>query len=519
MAPGLHLQRVGRVLVLRPRGPTHRGRLTHPRPGCRGSWVSRRVAPRDPETFDSPGAGSGIRTQVAHLSQRPESKRWDRRTLWNRREGGDTVELWNTRSRRKETFTAGKTARVYVCGITPYATTHLGHARTYLVFDVLIRELERLGHAVRYVQNVTDVDDPLYARARELGRPSADVAAEFTRTFLRDMAALRVRPPDVMPRVSREIEPIQDVIAGLLKRGHAYSREGHVYFRVGSFGRYGELSRLEREQMIGIAAERGEDPSDPRKEDPLDFPLWKPSGPGEDSWPSPWGVGRPGWHVECSAMALKYLGPQLDVHGGGSDLIYPHHESEVAQSESCTSRSPFARFWVHVEMVRLGGIKMSKSLGNLVLVGDLLPRFGADALRYYLLGTHYREPLDYSEEGLQRSAERAERLCRALEVPCPVVDVALLSDHRRRFDAALADDLDTPAALEALDSFAEAVLRAPGGDGFSATAATLDEMAGRIGLREEPAAAGTGKDSATTDRTGAPEPGDAHAHADRGRVA
>ncbi len=392
------------------------------------------------------------------------------------------MRLWNTLAGRHEAFTAGDLVRLYVCGITPYDTTHLGHARTYVVFDVLVRELERRGHAVRYVQNVTDVDDPLYARARDLGRTTADLAAEFTRVFARDMAALGVRPPDVVPRASQEIGAMQRVIAGLLDGGHAYARDGRVYFRVRSFPDYGKLSKLDRPVMVELAREKGEDPADPRKEDPLDFLLWKPSQPGEDSWPSPWGAGRPGWHVECSAMSLKYLGPRLDIHGGGADLIYPHHENEIAQSESFTGRSPFARFWVHVAMVRLGGVKMSKSLGNLVLVDDLLPRFGPAALRHYLLSRHYREPLDYSEDDLRVSAERVGRLLRALRAPGQAAGSAGLERCRERFDVALADDLDTPAALAELDAVAQMALSPPAGRAQASCAGALRAMAERLGL-------------------------------------
>ncbi|MBI2939354.1 MAG: cysteine--tRNA ligase [Chloroflexi bacterium] len=391
------------------------------------------------------------------------------------------MRLWNTLTRRKDTFTAGKVVRLYVCGITPYATTHLGHARTYVLFDVLIRELEHQGHAVRYVQNVTDVDDPLYARARDLGRTSADLAAEFTRVFQRDMAALGARPPDVQPRASEEIAEMQHVIARLLDRGHAYRRGAEVYFRVRSFPHYGELSKLDRAQMVALTRERGEDPADPRKEDPLDFLVWKPSQPDEDSWPSPWGRGRPGWHIECSAMALRYLGARLDIHGGGTDLIYPHHESEIAQSEASTGQSPFARFWVHVEMVRLGGIKMSKSLGNMVLVGDVLPRFTPAALRHYLLSKHYRTPLDYDPDDLEASAACAERLRRVLQTPHRAVDGSSLTAWQQRFDAALDDDLDTPAALEALDGAVQLTLGAPAG-GTSDQQKVLEGMVSRLGL-------------------------------------
>jgi L-cysteine:1D-myo-inositol 2-amino-2-deoxy-alpha-D-glucopyranoside ligase len=394
------------------------------------------------------------------------------------------LQLWNSRTRSKETFDAGPIVRIYVCGITPYATTHLGHARTYLIFDVLIREIERRGHVVRYAQNVTDVDDPLFDKAQQLNISVTELAQECTRIFQDDLAALRVRPPDYYPRASDEIVSMQEIIAKLIATGHAYASGDKVYYRVRSFPAYGNFSRLSREQMISVAADRGEDPTDPAKEDPLDFILWKPSRPGEASWPSPWGVGRPGWHIECSAMSTRYLGPQLDIHGGGSDLIYPHHEHEIAQTEAATGKAPFARFWMHAEMVQLGGIKMSKSLGNLILVRELRQRVDPLVVRHYLLSTHYRDFLDYSEAELLASKEKLERLQRALRGPSTHVDAAELEALEYRFDRALADDLDTPAALTALDTAARAVLGAPSDDGTGEGQIRLHAMAVRLGLAD-----------------------------------
>ena len=398
------------------------------------------------------------------------------------------MQLWNTATRRKDPFSVGPEARIYVCGITPYATTHLGHARTYLVFDVLIRELERQGHVVRYCQNVTDVDDPLFDKAQELGKPVQEVAAEFTGIFQRDMAALGVRPPDFYPHASDEVGEMQKVIADLYDKGLAYTRDGVTYFRASRFPRYGQISKLDYDQMVATARERGEDPSDPRKEYPLDFVLWKPSRPGEASWPSPWGVGRPGWHIECSAMALRHLGAELDVHGGGTDLIYPHHEHEAAQAESATGHIPFSRFWVHVEMVLLGGIKMSKSLGNLILVRDLIPKYDPRAVRHYLLETHYRRELDYSEESLQRAAEEMRSLDRALALPPTAVPEAAWRMMADAFDAALADDLNTPGALVSLSEATRLVLHSAEGPVSGDWAmlpnaqAELRAMAARLGL-------------------------------------
>ena len=398
------------------------------------------------------------------------------------------MQLWNTATRRKDPFSAGPEARFYVCGITPYATTHLGHARTYLVFDVLIKELERAGHVVRYCQNVTDVDDPLFDKALELGKSVQEVAAEFTGIFKRDMAALGVRPPDFYPHASEEVDGMQRVIGDLIGKELAYTRDGVTYFRSSRFPRYGQISKLDYDQMVAIARERGEDPSDRRKEYPLDFVLWKPSRPGEQSWPSPWGVGRPGWHIECSAMALRYLGAELDVHGGGTDLIYPHHEHEAAQTESATGHSPFSRFWVHVEMVLLGGIKMSKSLGNLILVRELTPTFDPRAIRRYLLETHYRSELDYSEESLRCAAEEIRSLDRALALAPTAVPEGAWREVADAFNSALADDLDTPGALSCLAEATRLVLHSAAGplSGAWATVpdaqAELRAMAARLGL-------------------------------------
>ena len=334
---------------------------------------------------------------------------------------------------------------LYVCGITPYDTTHLGHAFTYVAFDVLVRALRAAGQPVRYVQNVTDVDDDIIRRARELGTTWDRLAVKETALYEADMAALNVRPPDVFPRASQTIPKIIDLVRRLEAQGHAYQRDGHVYFRVGSVTDYGRLSRLSREAMITLSAQRGADPNDPRKQDPLDFVLWQSSAPDEPLWESPWGEGRPGWHIECSAMALEHLGKQVDVHGGGTDLIFPHHESEIAQSESVTGVRPFARIWVHVGMLGYQGEKMSKSLRNLVLVGDLLRRYDADSIRVLLLRHHYREPWEYTGDQLDDAAEWTQRLRQAARGSGDGRGDSLLAVR-----AALEDDLDTPRALRLL---------------------------------------------------------------------
>jgi L-cysteine:1D-myo-inositol 2-amino-2-deoxy-alpha-D-glucopyranoside ligase len=340
---------------------------------------------------------------------------------------------------------AHRTVGIYVCGITPYDTTHLGHAFTYVAFDVLVRALRAAGQPVRYVQNVTDVDDDIIRRARELGTTWDRLAAKETALYEADMAALNVGPPDVFPRASDTIPKIIDLVRLLEAQGHAYHRAGNVYFRVGSVTDYGRLSRLNREEMLKLSGQRGADPNDPRKQDPLDFVLWQASAPDEPRWQSPWGEGRPGWHIECSAMALEHLGEQVDIHGGGADLIFPHHESEIAQSESVTGVRPFARLWVHVGMLRYHGEKMSKSLRNLVLVGDLLQRYDADSIRVLLLRHHYREPWEYTEGQLEDAAEWTHRLRQAARAPGDKS-----GDSPLAVRTALEDDLDTPRALHLL---------------------------------------------------------------------
>jgi len=354
---------------------------------------------------------------------------------------------------------------LYVCGVTPYDTGHLGHAFTYVSFDVLHRYLEYLGHDVVYVQNLTDVDDDLLKRARELGEDYLALGNRHVTTFLTEMAALNWLPPDRYPRATEHIPQMRAMIARLLERGHAYRAEGHVYYDVGSWPAYGELSRLPRDAMLPIANERGNMPDMPGKRDPLDFVLWQPSAPDEPAWDSPWGAGRPGWHIECSAMSTAYLGPRFEIHGGGADLAFPHHESEIAQSEGASDERPFVRWWMHAGMLRFEEEKMSKSLGNLVLVRDLLASYPGDAIRHYLVSNHYRAEVRFHEADVEASAVAVARLRRAamlaeeLEPLAPALaDPAALhpvvADHRARFLAAMDADLNTPAALPELHALA-----------------------------------------------------------------
>jgi L-cysteine:1D-myo-inositol 2-amino-2-deoxy-alpha-D-glucopyranoside ligase len=352
---------------------------------------------------------------------------------------------------------------LYVCGVTPYDTGHLGHAFTYVSFDVLHRYLEYLGHDVVYVQNLTDVDDDMLRKARETGEDYLELGNRHVTTFLTEMAALNWLPPDHYPRATEHIPQMLAMIGRLVGEGLAYPAAGNVFFSIDAWPRYGELSHLSRDEMLPLANQRGNVPDMPGKRDPLDFVLWQRSLEDEPSWPSPWGAGRPGWHIECSAMATAYLGERFEVHGGGGDLAFPHHESELAQTQGATGVTPWVAHWAHAGMLRYGGEKMSKSLGNLVLVRDLLRTYPGDAIRHYLVSHHYRAEVDFREEDLARSADAVARLrgacLRAEELgsaaPAAVADDELepaVREHRDRFLAAMDDDLDTPRALAELDA-------------------------------------------------------------------
>jgi cysteinyl-tRNA synthetase len=344
---------------------------------------------------------------------------------------------------------------VYVCGITPYDTTHLGHAFTFVQFDTLVRTLRWRGREVRYIQNITDIDDSILARARREGVDWKQLGDEQSDQYQADMRGLNVVPPTHLVRATSAISTMLQMIEKLVALGAAYPTQGGgVFFRVRSVPTYGELSKLNRHEMLEIAAQQDDaDVDDPRKEDPLDFVLWKGwSGrPDEPSWPSPWGRGRPGWHIECSALCYQHFGPQLTLHGGGADLRFPHHESEIAQSERFTGLRPFVRIWMHASMVCMDGAKMSKSLGNMVFVRDLLQRYSADAVRIYLLRHHYRDVWEWSSPELDSAAEFARALARAARAPD--------TGSADAFIAALNDDLHTARALAVLESTGGSTLR------------------------------------------------------------
>lgn len=394
------------------------------------------------------------------------------------------LRLHNDLTGADEPFHArDRRAGLYVCGITPYDATHLGHAFTYCSFDVLVRYLEQQGIAVRYVQNVTDVDDDILRKARETGEDWYALGNRWVRRFIDDMEALNVRPPDAFPRASEAIADIIETAEALVARGFAYVRNGSVYYRA-ALAPFGSLSGLAPEEWLSIAGQRGNKPDDPNKESPLDFVLWQAQAPGEPAWPSPWGPGRPGWHIECSALSARYLGPTVDIHGGGADLSFPHHECEIAQSEARSGRRPFARFWLHTGMVEYQGAKMSKSLGNLVMVDQLLQDYPPDALRLYLAMHHYREPWSYEETDLARAARMVRRWRAAAEAPQAArVGVALEEACRRAFTSALADDLDTPRAIAVLDQLVEA-MSGPSQKGEQRSGPqVLRELAAILGLR------------------------------------
>ncbi|HEY8921814.1 MAG TPA: cysteine--tRNA ligase [Candidatus Limnocylindria bacterium] len=378
---------------------------------------------------------------------------------------------------------------LYVCGVTPYDTGHLGHAFTYLSFDVLRRYLEFLGHGVFYVQNVTDVDDDMLRRARETGEDYLELGNRHLTTFLTEMAALNWLPPDELPRATEHIPQMLEQIERLVANGHAYADAGHVYFSVDSCPTYGELSKFSREDMLPLALERGSRPEMPGRRDPLDFVLWQPSLVDEPAWESPWGPGRPGWHIECSAMGIAYLGSHFEIHGGGGDLIYPHHESEIAQAEAATGQRPFVEWWMHAGMLRYDGEKMSKSLGNLVLARDLLRSFSGDAIRLYLVSHHYRSELAYRQADLEAAAVSAARLRMAsLAAAQGDADPATLGpvvrQHRDRFLDAMDNDLDTPSAVPELLAIADLALESDDAGERGDAGRTVRELGTRIlGLR------------------------------------
>jgi cysteinyl-tRNA synthetase len=383
---------------------------------------------------------------------------------------------------------------MYVCGVTPYSDAHVGHAMSSIVFDTIRRFLEFRGYRVNYVQNFTDVDDKIIDRAKRLGVPPQDLADRYISEFYSDVAALNIKPATAYVRATNEVDEIVRIIGGLVDKGMAYAVEGDVYFRVSRDEGYGKLSRRPLEEMeAGARVE-----VDQRKEAPADFALWKSAKPGEPSWPSPWGPGRPGWHIECSAIVLHHLGPQIDIHGGGADLIFPHHENEIAQTESFTGQIPFVKYWLHNGLLQLGGEKMSKSLGNLITIKEALAQHSPDAVRLFVLTSHYRSPLNFGEEAVD-AAERGISRLRSAALPritaTPNGEPEELAGARQaaeaRFIDAMEDDFNTASAIAQLHELAREINRAREAgtpeSGLAAAQSDLLRLAGVLGLRlEEP---------------------------------
>ena len=411
---------------------------------------------------------------------------------------GESVVLLHGPPDGRAPLRLGRRVTLYVCGITPYDAAHIGHAFTYVAFDTLVRFLRHRGHEVVYCQNVTDVDDDVLRRAASNGEDYLALGRRETAAYLRDMDALNVARPTVFPKATEEIPAMLELAGQLVDGGNAYVVDGTVFFDVTSFPGFGELSGLGEDEQRELLAERGGDPDDPRKRHPLDFVVWQRSRPGEPWWDSPWGRGRPGWHLECSAMARRHLGVTIDLHGGGADLLYPHHESERAQSESA-NHAPFARRWLHTGMVRYQGEKMSKSLGNLVFPRDLFRDHEPAAIRLALLAHHWRSAWEWDPAELKEATERLSAWRQACGYPrpssAPVGYPPVRGPHQQggggaarppdlpdatrlpaAADAALAADLDTTAAVAVGDELAER----EDGPGVAATAAVLGvELAAR----------------------------------------
>ena len=392
------------------------------------------------------------------------------------------MKIHNTLSGKTEDFEAldGK-VNMYVCGITPYSASHIGHAMMSVIFDVVRRYLEFKGYDVRHIQNFTDIDDKMILAANSTGIDVADLAESNIADYLAEMDALNVARAHEYPRATAEIGKITEIIAKLIEKGYAYPVAGDVYFRVNRDEDYGKLSHRDLDGLI--AGARVE--VDERKEDAMDFALWKSQKPGEPAWNSPWGMGRPGWHIECSAMAIKYLGSSIDIHGGGRDLIFPHHENEIAQSESFTDEVPFSRFWMHNGMLRLGEDKMSKSIGNIVTVGEALSSYSPDALRLFFLSSHYRAPLLYTEANVAGQERALERLKNAVR-PASAASVGStidVSPAKAQFVEAMDDDFNTPRALAAMFELAREINRGKdeGADVLGAQD-TLRELSGVLGI-------------------------------------
>lgn len=390
-----------------------------------------------------------------------------------------TLKLFSSLGQAKREFkplVPGKVS-IYVCGITPYDVTHLGHAFSYVQFDTLRRYLTYKGYEVRYVQNVTDIDDDMImVSKREGGRPIPEIRDENDAIFRADLDRLNVLRPSVYPHATDHIPQIISATEQIIANGYAYEVDGDVFFEAAKFEGYGSLNGVTIEELA--KRENPESKREWKKRGPLDFLLWQETAPDEPSWESPWGRGRPGWSIECTAMSTDHLGPQIDIHGGGRDLMFPHHENEIAQAEAMTGLKPFAGWWLHNGMLELDGVKMSKSLGNLVLARNLMAEFDPDHLRLYLLDHHYRVDANYRSTALPALAPRYEHLLRAAQLGAEESEDRSAS-LRTAFEAAMDDDLDVPRALELLD---EAATRVVAGSGAAGEAQTLRECLAVLGF-------------------------------------
>ena len=392
------------------------------------------------------------------------------------------MKLYNTLTGTREDFSTpdGK-VRMYVCGITPYSASHIGHAMSSVAFDIVRRYLEFKGYEVIHIQNFTDIDDKMINTAADLGISIGELAESNIQAYLDEMDTLNVLRASNYPRATQEIPKILEIIETLVEKGFAYPMNGDVYFRVKADEDYGKLSHRSLDSLM--AGARVE--IDENKEDAMDFVLWKGQKPGEPAWDSPWGPGRPGWHIECSAMSLVYLGETVDIHGGGQDLIFPHHENEIAQSESYTDKEPFTRFWMHNGLLRLGEDKMSKSLGNIISVREVLQKYSPDAVRLFILSSHYRSPLVYNDQSIESQERALERLRNTVNISNEAEHGETLNPlpYREHFIEAMDDDLNTPRALATLFDLSRDINRGhEEGRAISDAQVTLKELAGVLGL-------------------------------------
>lgn len=389
------------------------------------------------------------------------------------------LHLYNSLTRAKEPFVSISPGKIgiYVCGITVYDRCHIGHARSMVSFDVIVRYLRSQGYDVKYVRNITDIDDKIIARAHERAIPIDELTAQYIAAMNEDTKALNILPPDVEPRATEHIASIIQLIERLLEKGNAYlSDNGDVCYQVDSFADYGKLSHKDLEGLV--AGARVEIVKEKRS--PLDFVLWKKAKPGEPSWPSPWGEGRPGWHIECSAMAMSELGEQFDIHGGGLDLQFPHHENEIAQSEAATEK-PFANYWLHVGMLQVNNEKMSKSLGNFFTIADVLAKHHPEVVRYFLLSSHYRSSLNYSEDNLANAKKALARLYQTIKDGHIIANGELDNHWVNEFNQAMNDDFNTPVALSVLFQLSHEVNK----NNSPILVTTLKHLAGIMGLLQE----------------------------------